>query len=59
MLAAFHSRSLACVDMSKWGEILMVHDGGPCLLDHRIYRCEGFVFRGDSRKDNQTALGGS
>jgi hypothetical protein len=37
MLAAFHSRGLAYVDMSKWGNILVGHDGRPYLLDYQIH----------------------
>jgi hypothetical protein len=44
MLAAFHARGLAYVDMSKWGNILIGHDGRPYLLDYQIHYQAGSSF---------------
>ena len=37
MIATIHAHDMAYVDMAKWENLLIGHDGHPCLLDYQIH----------------------
>lgn len=37
MIATIRAHDMAYVDMAKWENLLIGHDGHPCLLDYQIH----------------------